>query len=84
MQQDRESRSRRSALKTLSGGAVALGAALATQTAEAQTTPSSGPPVLMDGHVHITNRVFWEKIDPGSRRPLAGITRVPAPPASTW
>lgn len=64
MPQGCDSRSRRSALKTLGGGAVALGAALAAKTAEAQTTPSSGPPILMDGHVHITSRVYWEKIDP--------------------
>ena len=27
-----------------------------------QTRPS--PPLLMDGHIHITNRVYWEGIDP--------------------
>ena len=29
----------------------------------AQTSTESGP-ILMDGHVHITNRVYWEGIDP--------------------
>lgn len=28
----------------------------------AQRSPA--PPILMDGHVHITNRVYWEGIDP--------------------
>jgi membrane dipeptidase len=61
MSRDRTDRSRRFALKALGGGAVTLGAALAAKPGEAQT---SGPPILMDGHVHITNRVYWEKIDP--------------------
>jgi membrane dipeptidase len=57
--------SRRTVLKSLGGTAVAtLGTALAGKAAEAQTTAPSGPPILMDGHVHITSRVYWEKIDP--------------------
>src|SRR5262245_21648733 len=55
---------RRAVLKSLgAGAATALGASLLGREAEAQTTPA-GPPILMDGHVHITNRVYWEKIDP--------------------
>ena len=50
--------SRRHALALLGGAA-----ALATSSrAWAQATPS--PSILMDGHVHITNRVYWEHIDP--------------------
>ena len=51
--------SRRRALKAL-GAVAVLGA-----TGCASTGPSSAElPVLMDGHVHITNRIYWEKIDP--------------------
>lgn len=58
--------SRRALLRSLGGGAItALGAALAGRAAHAQTTPPVGsPPILMDGHVHITSRVYWEKLDP--------------------
>jgi membrane dipeptidase len=28
------------------------------------------PPLLMDGHVHITNRVYWEGIDPWKPQPI--------------
>jgi len=51
--------SRRDALKLI--GAAALGAAAPTvlaTTAQAQT-----PTLMMDGHVHIINRVYWEGID---------------------
>ena len=37
----------------------------------AQTSTESGP-ILMDGHVHITNRVYWEGIDPWQPQP-AGV-----------
>lgn len=30
----------------------------------------SAQPLLMDGHVHITNRVYWEGIDPWKAQPL--------------
>lgn len=43
-----------------------LGAAsglAASGTAWGQTIPEASPPVLMDGHVHAINRVFWEKVD---------------------
>jgi membrane dipeptidase len=53
---------RRAVLKSLgAGAATALAGSLLPREAEAQT---AGPPILMDGHVHITNRVYWEKIDP--------------------
>lgn len=49
--------SRRAGLKGLAlGTAVALGWRKASAQAEV--------PILMDGHVHITNRVYWEGIDP--------------------
>lgn len=51
--------SRRRALKAM-GAAGVLGAAGC-----ASTGPEGAEvPVLMDGHVHIVNRVYWEKIDP--------------------
>src|SRR5438105_1186664 len=28
------------------------------------------PTLLMDGHVHITNRVYWEGIDPWKPQPI--------------
>ena len=59
--------SRRRALKLLGAGAVA-GAAPASvarcSPAAAQGVPPTPVPLLMDGHVHIINRVYWEKIDP--------------------
>lgn len=49
--------SRRAGLKGLAlGAAIALGWRKASAQAEV--------PILMDGHVHITNRVYWEGIDP--------------------
>jgi membrane dipeptidase len=55
--------SRRRALKLLGAGALAAlpaGAGIVPR-ALAQTP---APAVLMDGHVHITNRIYWEGIDP--------------------
>jgi len=59
--------SRREALKLF--GAGALGA----------MTPSLGPsaqaqnaPIVMDGHVHIINRVYWEGIDAWQEQPGIG------------
>jgi membrane dipeptidase len=58
-------RSRRSVLKTIGGGALAAAAApLAVEAAHGETATPSGPQIMMDGHVHITTRVYWEKIDP--------------------
>ena len=51
--------SRRGALKMLGGAALAAGLGA---TAHAQTTGAT-PTLFMDGHVHITNRVYWEKRD---------------------
>jgi len=51
--------SRRHALKALGAGG-ALGAAGCSTIGPA---PADAP-VFMDGHVHITNRIYWEKIDP--------------------
>ena len=54
--------SRRNALKVLGGTALAAGLGTA---APAQTPAGSGatPTLFMDGHVHITNRVYWEQAD---------------------
>ena len=53
--------SRRNALRMLGGTALAAGLGTA---ARAQTAGSGATPTLfMDGHVHITNRVYWEKAD---------------------
>ena len=51
--------SRRQILKMLSAGAVAAGIG---GSIRAQTAPP--PTLMMDGHVHITNRVYWERTDP--------------------
>jgi hypothetical protein len=50
--------SRRHALTMLGGGALA---AAVGSKAWAQTPGT--PTLLMDGHVHVTNRVYWEKAD---------------------
>jgi membrane dipeptidase len=63
-------RSRRRALKQIGAGALAAMAPAVvnlSSDALAQSAVSSStvqPPLLMDGHVHITQRVYWEKIDP--------------------
>ena len=59
MTTEKTSISRRGALRML-GAASALAA---SGTAWGQTIPEASPPVLMDGHVHAINRVFWEKVD---------------------
>jgi len=51
--------SRRRALKAL-GAAGVLGAS----GCAGMGTADAYVPVMMDGHVHITNRIYWEKIDP--------------------
>ena len=51
--------SRRRALRTL-GAAGLVGATGCTTTGPA----GADTPVFMDGHVHITHRIYWEKIDP--------------------
>ena len=43
---------------------AAVSALLGTRCASAQTPSGADVPILMDGHVHITNRVYWEGIDP--------------------
>jgi hypothetical protein len=41
-------------------------AATAIVSAQVRTPP----PLLVDGHVHITNRVCWEGIDPWKPQPI--------------
>src|SRR3954464_6441299 len=50
--------SRRDALKLLGAGAL-----MAPQAFGAPALAEGGPPLMMDGHVHIINRVYWEGID---------------------
>ena len=63
-------RSRRYALRQIGAGALVTMAPVIVgpfSGARAQGAVSSSPvapPLLMDGHVHITNRVYWETIDP--------------------
>lgn len=44
--------------------AQCLGAAAFAVTRSATAAQSPSPAILMDGHVHVTNRIYWEKIDP--------------------
>ena len=67
--------SRRRALKLLGAGAVAAAAPASVaccSPAAAQSVPAAPAPLLMDGHVHIINRVYWEKIDPWQAQQGAG------------
>jgi membrane dipeptidase len=56
--------SRRDAIRLLGSGVLATAAPSIAAPAVAQTGGAAGPQLLMDGHVHIINRVFWEQIDP--------------------
>jgi hypothetical protein len=54
-------RSRREALQLIAGGALLAGAAkrLVCLPASAQTGPAPAAPfILMDGYVHVTNRIY--------------------------
>lgn len=67
--------SRRRALKLFGAGAVAAAAPASVarcSPAAAQGVPPTPAPLLMDGHVHIINRVYWEKIDPWQPQQGAG------------
>jgi membrane dipeptidase len=59
MQDSKVDASRRRALKGL-GAAGVLGVTGCATGGGGQAEA----PVFMDGHVHITNRIYWEKIDP--------------------
>lgn len=54
---------RREFLKNAAVGVAGLAASAGTAGAAASPRASS-PTIFMDGHVHITDRVFWEGIDP--------------------
>jgi membrane dipeptidase len=59
--------SRRDAVRLISAGVFGSSAAgrLWPTAAVAQTNTAPATPfILMDGHVHVTNRIYWEKIDP--------------------
>lgn len=57
------SRTRRDVLR---GGALGAAALLAGRTGLATEAfaADNAPEIIMDGHVHITNRIYWEGIDP--------------------
>ena len=63
--------SRRDALKLFGAGALgaAMPGALGRSTANAQ---AQAPQIMMDGHVHIINRVYWEGIDAWQEQPGIG------------
>jgi membrane dipeptidase len=63
-------RSRRDALKLF--GATALTAAMPGAFGVSSAQGQGGPPLLMDGHVHIINRVYWEGIDAWQEQPGIG------------
>jgi membrane dipeptidase len=63
-------RSRRDALKLF--GAAAFGAVMPHALGASAAQAQSGPPLLMDGHVHIINRVYWEGIDAWQEQPGIG------------
>ncbi len=60
--------SRRRALKVLVGAGLAVlsgGLPSWPRGARRQKDATNAVhPLLMDGHVHVTNRIYWEKIDP--------------------
>jgi membrane dipeptidase len=59
--------SRRDALKLLGAGAL-----MAPQAFGVPALAQGGPPLVMDGHVHIINRVYWEGIDAWQEQPGIG------------
>jgi len=62
--------SRRDALKLF--GAGTLGAMVPNALGASSALAQSAPPLLMDGHVHIINRVYWEGIDAWQEQPGIG------------
>jgi len=44
--------------------AIPSGASILTQS------PARDPAILVDGHVDMTNRVYWEGIDPWTPQPV--------------
>jgi len=56
---------RRSALKVLGAGAGAVAASTlgGSLSRSAHAAPGKKAPILMDGHVHVTTRAYWEGID---------------------
>jgi len=53
---------RRSLLKSFAGGAAAASIPLAAHAADKKAGAKNGQ-ILMDGHVHVTTRAYWEDID---------------------
>jgi membrane dipeptidase len=61
---------RRDALKLF--GATAFGTAMPQALGASAAQAQAGTPLLMDGHVHIINRVYWEGIDAWQEQPGIG------------
>ena len=56
--------SRRRVLQLLGTGTIGAAAAGTFGAGQALAQQRTIGPLLMDGHVHATNRIYWEKIDP--------------------
>jgi membrane dipeptidase len=72
--------SRRDALRGFGAGALAaVGTSVSAAAAQAASTADIQPsnpsrsrrrtPILMDGHVHVTNKIFWLGVDPWKPSP---------------
>ncbi len=65
MNQSTVAPSRRQLLRWLGTSALAAASPLPLGAcAQNAMQASSMPPLLMDGHIHVVNRVYWEHIDP--------------------
>jgi microsomal dipeptidase-like Zn-dependent dipeptidase/uncharacterized protein YgbK (DUF1537 family) len=63
-QGDHMSTSRRQVLGFLGAGAAGIALPSLGGCAGAAPRPAdAGPQIMMDGHVHVTNRIYWEGID---------------------
>jgi membrane dipeptidase len=58
---------RRQVLRTLGAGALAATSVSACASGGAMARKST--PILMDGHVHITNKIYWLGVDPWQPQP---------------
>jgi membrane dipeptidase len=54
----------------MSAGSLVVALITSAATAIVSGQVRSPPPLLVDGHVHITNRVYWEGIDPWKPQPI--------------
>jgi membrane dipeptidase len=56
--------SRRDFVRWLGASATALGGGPLLGACASVAGNADNPQIVMDGHVHITNRIYWENIDP--------------------